>query len=136
MTKEHQEFEYYCLDRCKIGEEFPFSYTDGNIIHKRKYKLGLRTRIKRQDCFVLFTDNEDDFDSFIYISAEMFYNFQQRFFNDIFTLEEFKEIIQVLTTINIFEYTSLLNFDNIYDDFLDIIENNWEELSMDKLIEI
>ena len=73
----------------------------------------------------------------LYISlAEMFYNFQQRFFNDIFTLEEFKEIIQVLTTINIFEYTSLLNFDNIYDDFLEIVENNWEELSMDKLIEI
>jgi hypothetical protein len=136
VTKEHQEFDYYCLDRCKVSEEFPITYSDGAITHKRRYKLGLRTKIKRQDCFILYTDTDDDLDSFIYISAETFYNCQQRFFTDIFTVEEYKEIIKVLTTINIFEYTSLLNFDHIYGDFLDVIEENWDRLDMDNLIEI
>ena len=136
MTKEHQEFNYYCLDRCKVGDEFPISYNDGVVVHKRRYKLGLKTKIKRQECFILYTDSDADFDTFTYISAETFYNFQQRFFTDIFSVEEFKEIIKVLNTINIFEYTSLLNFDNIFSDYYDMVEDNWDALRMDDLIEI
>ena len=55
---------------------------------------------------------------------------------DIFSVEEFKEIIKVLNTINIFEYTSLLNFDNIFSDYYDMVEDNWDALRMDDLIEI
>lgn len=137
LTRQHQEFNYYCLDRCKpVAEEFPITYNDGFIIKKIRYKVGLRTQIKHQDCFVLYTESDDDLEGFTYIAAEIFYDYQQRFFNDIFSLEEIKELIKTLRTINIFEYTSLLEFTYIYDDFKEFVEYNWNTLDMDNLIEI
>ncbi len=137
ITRQHQEFNYYCLDRLKpLSEEIPITYNDGNIIRKILYKVGLRTNIKHQDCFVLYTESDDDLDNFVYIAADNFYDYQQRFFNDIFSLSEIKEIIKTLTTINIFEYASLLDFTYIYNDFKDLIEFNWSTLDMDNLIEI
>ena len=58
------------------------------------------------------------------------------FFNGIFTLEEFKEIIKNIRTINVFDFTSLLNFTNIYEDFKTFIEYNWNIVKMDELIEL
>lgn len=137
LTRQHQEFNYYCLDRCKpITEEIPITYNDGNIIRKILYKVGLRTKIKHQDCFVLYTESDDDLECFTYIAAEIFYDYQQRFFNDIFSIEEVKELIKTLKTINIFEYTSLLEFTYIYDEFKEFVEYNWNTLDMDNLIEI
>ena len=137
ITRQHQEFNYYCLDRLKpLSEEIPITYNDGNIIRKILYKVGLRTNIKHQDCFVLYTESDADLDSFVYIAADNFYDYQQRFFNDIFSLSEVKEIIKTLTTINIFEYTSLLDFTYIYTDFKDLLEFNWSTLDMDNLIEL
>lgn len=137
LTKQHEEFKYYCLDRCKpLSEEIKITYNDGNIIRKILYKIGLRTSIKHQDCFVLYTESDDDLNNFIYIAVETFYNYQQRFFNDIFSLSEIKDIIKVLPNINIFEYTSLLDFNYIYNDFKEFVEYNWLTLDMDNLIEI
>ena len=137
LTRQHQEFNYYCLDRCKpVSEEFPITYNDGNIIRKIRYKVGLRTKIKHQDCFVLYTEADDDLEYFKYIAAEIFYEYQQRFFNDIFPLSEIKDLVKTLKTINIFEYTSLLEFTYIYDDFREFVEYNWNALDMDNLIEI
>ena len=137
LTRQHQEFNYYCLDRCKpVSEEFPITYNDGNIIRKIRYKVGLRTKIKHQDCFVLYTESDDDLENFTYIAAEIFYEYQQRFFNDIFPLSEIKDLVKTLKTINIFEYTSLLEFTYIYDDFREFVEYNWNALDMDNLIEI
>ena len=137
LTRQHKEFNYYCLDRLKpISEELVITYNDGNIIRKILYKIGLRTNIKHQDCFVLYTESDDDLDNFIYIAADIYYEYQWRFFNEIISLEEFKEIIKRLTTINIFEYTSLLEFNYIYDEFKQLVECNWDNLDMDNLIEI
>lgn len=137
MTRQHQEFRYYCLDRLlPTNEEFKITYDDGNIIRKLKYKLGLRAKIKHQDCFILYTESDQDLDEFIYIDVEAYYNNQHRFFTDILPVGEVRELITRLTSINIFEFTSLLDFINIYADFQSFIEYNWNVLDMDKLIEL
>jgi len=137
LTKQHQEFNYYCLDRLKpLTEELRVTYNDGSVIRKVLYKIGLRADIKHQECFILYTESDQDLDEFIYIGAEEFYENQRRFFTDILSVEEVREIIKKLSTINIFEFTSLLEFTNIYEEFQLFIENNWEVLDMDNLIEL
>ena len=137
LTKQHQEFNYYCLDRLKpLTEEIRLTYNDGNIIRKVLYKIGLKANIKHQECFILYTESDEDLDEFIYIGADEFYENQRRFFTDILTLGEVNELIKKLKTINIFEFTSLLEFTNIYEEFQLFIENNWTVLDMDNLIEI
>lgn len=137
MTKEKQEFDYYCLDRLKaIGEDFPLAYTDGSVVRKLYYKIGLRASIKRQDCFILYTATEDDLEGFTFIPTEVFYNNQKRFYTEILTTTEVKELIKKLPAINIFEFVSLLDFVNIYSEFKELVDYNWENLNMDSLIEI
>jgi hypothetical protein len=137
MTKQQQEFDYYCLDRIKpITEEFTITYNDGFIIRKILYKLGLRTKIKRIDSFVLYTESDDDLEGFKFIPTDIFYDYYEKFFTDVLTIDELKSIVKNINTINIFEYTSLLEFTNIYDDFKKFIEYNWQALDMDGLIEI
>ena len=137
MTKEKQEFDYYCLDRLKaIGEDFPLAYTDGSVIRKLYYKIGLRASIKRQDCLIKYTATEDDLEGFTFIPTDVFYNKQKRFYTEILTTTEVKELIKKLPAINIFEFVSLLDFVNIYSEFKELIDYNWENLNMDSLIEI
>lgn len=137
MTKEKQEFDYYCLDRLKaIGEDFPLAYTDGSVVRKLYYKIGLRASIKRQDCFILYTATEDDLEGFTFIPTDIFYNNQKRFYTEILTTTEVKELMKKLPTINIFEFVSLLDFINIYSEFKELVDYNWENLNMDSLIEI
>ena len=135
ITAQHQEFNYYCLDREKpVSEEFVVTYNDGSVIKKILYKIGLRANIKHEDCFVLYTESESDLDDFI--PTETFYNYQESFFTSIFSIEEIKTLIKRIKTINIFEFTSLLDFTNIYGDYKDFLESNWSNLNMDELIEI
>lgn len=137
MSKQQQEFNCYCLDRCKpVSEELPIAYDDGCVITKVRYKIGLRAMIRRRECFVLFTESEDDLNGFTYISADHFYDNQERFFTEVISFEEFKELIKKLPNINIFEFVSLLSFINIYADFKNFVDANWEILNMDNLIEI
>lgn len=137
ITKQQQEFEYYCLDRCKpLSEEFTVTYSDGSIIRKLLYKIGLRASIKHRDCYCLYTETEKDMDNFLFIPVEKYEDYQKRFFFDVFNLEDLKSIISSIKTINIFEFTSLLEFNNIYQDFKEFVESNWETLDMDNLIEI
>lgn len=137
MTKEKQEFDYYCLDRLKaIGEDFPLTYTDGSVVRKLYYKIGLRASIKRQDCFILYTATEDDLEGFTFIPTDIFYNNQKRFYTEILTTTEVKELMKKLPAINIFEFVSLLDFINIYSEFKELVDYNWENLNMDSLIEI
>ena len=137
MTRQQQEFNYYCLDRCKpLTEEFTVTYNDGNAIRKSLYKIGLRANIKHTDCYCLYTESERDLDDFMFISVENYNDFYKNFFFDIFDYEDLKSIILSIKTINIFEFMSLMDFTNIYQDFKDFVETNWSELNMDNLIEI
>ncbi len=137
LTKQHQEFNYYCLDRLKpITEELKVTYNDGSVIRKKLFKIGLRAKIKHQECFILYTESDEDLDEFLYIDVEEFYNNQRRFFTEVLQAVEVKELIKCLKTINIFEFTSLLDFIDIYEDFQAFVENNWTVLDMDNLIEI
>lgn len=139
MTKEKQEFEYYCLDRLKLFSNespFPVSYSDGVITKKIIYKVGLKATIKKQECFVLYTDSDEDLEGFTFISIERFYENQKRFYTEVFDKNELKDIIRTLPAINIFEFTSLLEFNTIYDEYKELLEENWEKLEMDDLIEI
>jgi hypothetical protein len=137
MTKEQHEFECYCLDRLKpIADEFPVTYNDGVIIKKLHYKVGLRASIKHVDCFVLYTMSEDDLNGFLFIPVDTFYNNQKRFFHETLTKTEVKELIKVLPAINIFEFVSLLDFSIIYEEFKEYLEENWEILQMNDLIEV
>lgn len=139
MTKEQQEFEYYCLDRLKLVSNespFPVSYSDGVIIKKLIYKVGLKATIKKQECFVLYTDSDDDLVGFTFIPIERFYENQKRFYTEVFDKNELSDIIRILPAINIFEFTSLLEFNTIYDEFKSLLEDNWQKLQMDDLIEI
>ena len=80
LTKQHQEFNYYCLDRLKpLTEELRVTYNNGNVIRKVLYKIGLKADIKHQECFILYTESDSDLDEFLYIDAEDFYNNQRRF---------------------------------------------------------
>lgn len=137
MTRQQQEFDYYCLDRCKpIFDDIVVAYDDGAVIKKVLYKIGLRANIKHIDCLLLYTESDDDLEKLIYISTDAFYDNQQRFFNEVFSEEEMKELFRQLVTINIFEYTSLLDFNYIYDEFKELVEYNWTALDMDNLIEV
>lgn len=137
MTKQHQEFVYYCLDRLKPDDDLlVISYTDGDIIKKATYKIGLKAKIKHQICYVLYTESDRDLDEFIYIDVDVYDDNRRRFFNDIFHINELKNLIRKIKTINIFEFVSLMNFVNIYENFSNILEGNWEYLNMDELIEI
>lgn len=137
LTRQHQEFNYYCLDRIKpYTEEFVVTSQDESAIKKTRYKIGLKAKIKHQECFILYTESDKDLDEFLYISVEDFYNNQSRFFTEIIPLAEIKELIKCLLTINIFEFLSLLEFNTIYEDFKQLIEINWLNLNMDNLIEI
>ena len=137
ITAQHQEFNYYCKKKKKpVSEEFVVTYNDGSVIKKILYKIGLRANIKHEDCFVLYTESESDLDDFIFIPTETFYNYQESFFTSIFSIEEIKTLIKRIKTINIFEFTSLLDFTNIYGDYKDFLESNWSNLNMDELIEI
>ena len=137
MTRQHKEFSYYCLDRLKPDDDLlVISYNDGSIIHKVMYKIGLRAKIKHRECFVLYTESDKDLDEFIYIDVDVYYDNRRRFFNDILPIEELKDMVKKIHTINIFEFISLMSFINIYDNFSNIVEANWEYLNMDELIEI
>ena len=137
LTKQHREFNYYCLDRLKpFTDEIRLTYNDGFIIRKVLYKIGLKANIKHQECFILYTESDEDLNEFIYVGAEEFYNNQRRFFTDVLSDAEVRELIKKLKTINIFEFASLLEFTNIYEEFQLFIENNWAVLNMDSLIEI
>lgn len=137
QTRQHREFDCYCLDRLLPFEnDLRITYNDDNIIRKLQYKVGLRAKIKHRDCFILYTESDQDLDQFLYIDADVYYNNQYRLFTEIISVAELKEIIIKITTINIFEFVSLLEFINIYNDFKDFLEENWNILCMDKLIEI
>ena len=137
MTRQHQEFNYYCLDRLQPFEnDIKLTYSDGNIIKKLLYKIGLKAKIKHVDCFILYTDSDKDLEQFVYIDSATYFDNQRRFFNDVIPVEEMKELIKCLKTINIFEFTSLMEFTHIYKEFHDLLESNWNLLYMDNLIEI
>lgn len=139
MTREQQEFEYYCLDRIMpLTEEFPVVYKDGDILRKLYFKVGLKAKIKHIDCIVIYSavNFEDNLERFMFIPADIFYDNQKRFFTEVLTAEEVKTMIKILPAINIFEYTSLLEFTKIYKEYKELVEENWEKLDMNNLIEI
>ena len=137
MSRQEQEFDCYCLDRCKpLTEELPIAYNNGTNITKVKYKIGLRAMIRKRDCFILYTESEEDLNGFTFITTENFYDNQRRFYTDIIPFEDFRELIKWLPNINIFEFTSLLDFVNIYEEFMNLVKGNWTTLNMDNLIEI
>ena len=137
MTKQHEEFNYYCLDRIQPFEnDIKLAYSDGSIIKRLLFKIGLKAKIKHVDCFILYTDSDQDLEQFIYIESAAYFDNQRRFFNDVFSITEMKTIIKCIKTINIFEFVSLLDFTHIYQEFQNYIENNWDILDMDNLIEI
>lgn len=137
MTAQQKTFNYYCLDRCKpYTNEFTITYNDGSIIRKKLFKIGLRTNIKHIDSFCLYTETDQDFDAFMFIPTELFYDNQWKFFQEVLTIDELKSLITTIKTINIFQYLSLLEFTNIYQDFKEFVESNWLYLNMDDLIEI
>lgn len=137
MTRQQEEFNCYCLDRLEPFEnDIKLTYQEDNIIKKTLYKIGLKARIKHHECFVLYTNSTNDFDQFLYIDVDAYYENQRRFFNDILSSLEVQELIKKIKTINIFEFTSLLDFTNIYDEFKELIDDNWTTLDMDSLIEI
>lgn len=137
MTRQQKEFDCYCLDRCKpIFDDIVFAYDDGAVIKKIQYKIGLRANIKHVDCLLLYTESDADLEKLVYIPTDLFYDNQQRFFTDVFSVDEMTELFRQLLTINIFEYASLLDFNYIYDEFKELVEYNWEALDMDNLIEV
>lgn len=137
MTKQLQEFNYYCLDRISfLSNDLRIAYIVDGVIRKLRFKIGLRAKIKRRECFILYTETEEDLDQFMYIDVDSYFDNERRFFTDIFSVEEKKEIIKQLNTINIFEFLSMLNFISIDKDFYCLVENNWTNLDMDNLIEL
>lgn len=137
MTNEQREFDCYCLDRLRPPEDqLPITYMDHGIIKKILYKIGLRAKIKHEDCFILYTESDRDIDEFAYIKLNTYNEYIARIYSSIISDEERQSIIKIMKTINIYQFVSLLNFIYIYEEFKDLIEKNWAELNMDSLIEI
>ena len=137
MTRQRQEFNYYCLDRCKpIFDEITVTYNTGSVIKKVLYKIGLRANIIHLACLLLYTASDTDLDTLVYIATDVFYDNQYRLHTNIISIEEKDTLFRKLSTINIFEYTSLLDFTYIYDEFKELVEYNWDALDMDNLIEV
>lgn len=138
-TREQEEFDCYCLDRIKLVSNespFPVAYSDGVIIKKLIYKVGLKATIKKQECFILYTESDEDLECFAFIPVDRFFDNQKRFYTEVFEQSELNEIIRKLSAINIFQFTSLLEFNTIYEEFKELLEENWQQLQMDNLIEI
>lgn len=135
MSKQQEFFNYYCLDRLKlIDNELPLSYIDDGLIRKFYYKIGLISRVKSTISYVLY--DEEDFEELTYISCEYADDHRESLMLYPQDKETFFGVVKKIQTINIFQFTSMLNFDYIYSDFKDIIEYNWDTLKMDSLIEI
>ena len=135
MSREHKYFNYYCLDRLRsMDNELPISYKDDGLIRKIYYKIGLIAKIKNTRCCILY--DEDDFENLVYSSCEFIDNHREELYLNIQDKQTIKENIKEINTINIFEFTSLLNFEYIYSEFKDIIDYNWNNLNMDSLVEI
>ena len=62
------------------------TYNDGNVIKRVLYKIGLKAKIKHEECFILYTNSDRDLDQFVYIDVDAYYQNQRHFFNDIIPL--------------------------------------------------
>lgn len=137
MTKAKEIFNYYCIDKIKpIEEELVISYKDDEVIRKVYFKLALRAKIKKVDCFILYTASDEDLETFVYLPADIYYDNCERFYLDVIPKDEYMRDFKRLYTINVFEFTSLLDFQWIYDSFKRFVEYNWNTLHMDSLIEL
>lgn len=137
MITAKETFEYYCLDRIKpISEELNITYKDDGLIRKLYYKIGLRAKIKHVDSFILYTESDEDLDTFVFMPVDYFYDNQARLMLSVIDKDEYIHLIKRMNTINIFEFVSLLDFTNIYNDFKEFVEYNWNVLNMDQLIEV
>lgn len=135
MDKE-KIFEYYCLDKTKpITEELNITYSEDGLIRKFYFKTGLRALIKKIDCYILYTSTEEDFENLLFIPVDYFYDHFQRLSMSIIPKYEYLETIKQLQSINIFEFTSLLDFMYIFEEFKNLILTNWQRLNMNSLIE-
>lgn len=135
MTREKQEFEYYCLDRMKLlDNDIPLAYNDDGLIRKFYYKIGLIANIKHRPCYVLYL--EDDFDNLTYVSCEFLDNHREDLLLHVQDKDSLFEQLKIIQTMNIFQFASMLNFLYIYEEFKDIIDYNWETLNMNSLIEL
>ena len=135
MSKEHEYFNYYCLDRLQnLDNDIPISYKNDGLIRKIYYKIGLIAKVKQSRCFVFYTENE--FENLIYSDCEFINDHREDLYLNVQEQETIKDNFKSINTINIFEFTSLLNFEFIYTDFKGIIDYNWDNLQMDNLIEI
>ena len=135
MSREHKYFNYYCLDRLKsIDNDLPISYKDDGLIRKIYYKIGLIAKIKNIRCCILYT--EEDFENLVYSSCEFIDDHREDLYLNIQDKQTIKDNIREINTMNIFEFTSLLNFEYIFSEFKEIIDYNWNNLDMDNLVEI
>ena len=133
MTKEQEFFNAYCLDRMKvIDNELPISYNDEGFIRKIYYKIGLIAKVRNILCYILYT--EDDFENFVYIPQEYVLEHELDLRLNVQKKSELFEYLKIVNTTNIFQFISLFTFDYIYQEFKDIVDYNWANLSMDKLI--
>lgn len=136
MTRQEELFHYYCFDRIlQLPEEFTIAYKENERIKRINYKIGLRAKIKHLDCFVLYTESDDDLDGMLFIPVNLFYDNYEYITCKVISKEDYSYFIRSLSTINIFELASLLDFSLIYLDFKQFVERNWEVLDMDALIE-
>ena len=135
MTKEHEYFNYYCLDRMKVlDNELPLAYDDEGLIRKIYYKIGLIAQVKHILSYILYT--EEDFDNLIYIPCEFVDNNKESLFLYPQNKQDLFEQLKTIQTMNIFQFMSMLTFTYIFEDFKEIVDYNWDNLNMNSLIEM
>ena len=136
-SKEHEYFNYYCLDKIKpLQEELIISYDEDGLIRKFYYKIGLYAKVKNTYCYILYSEDDNTLENLIYLSQDYLNNNREYILLNILSKSEYMENIKSIPTMNIFEFTSLLNFTYIYDEFKSLIDYNWDTLNMNSLIEM
>ena len=73
---------------------------------------------------------------FIYSSCEFIDDHKEDLYLRVQEKQTIKDNIKRINTINIFEFTSLLNFEYIYSEFKDIIDYNWSNRSINLLFSL
>lgn len=129
MSEQKELFENYCLDKLKEEDiEYPIRYrVDEDTVRFVGYKFAFRDKLKGNECYILFNEDNDEDRYFTYIPVDEVSEDKIIFIND-------KLPVRTVKSMTIYEYASILSFEDIYNSIKKDIDKNWDDLSMDDLI--
>ena len=133
MSKAQDYFNYYCLDKTRDADSsLTIAYRDNTEIKKFPYKIGFISRVRQCISYILY--KEEDIDNLFYVSCDYIDNNLERLLLYPIDKEEYDVEFKYLGNITLSEFTSLLDFNIIYEDLKSFIDTEWNNFRMDDLL--